>query len=86
MISQSQRPLPAQHATNILALSGMRTRDSSNQAASYRSGTGIGRKQCRFPKLQRTLKLAAAGHSSIPKNRHLWKAFHLPLMTRSVSI
>jgi hypothetical protein len=71
--------------TNIHALGGMRTRDRSNQAASYRSATGIGWQQYRFPKLHRTLKLAAAGHSSIPKNRHLWKAFHLPLMIRNIS-
>jgi hypothetical protein len=61
--------------TNIHALSGMWTRDPSTQAASYRSATLIGWQQYRFPKLQRTLKLAAAGHSSIPKNRHLCKAF-----------
>jgi len=63
----------------------MRTRDPNNQANSNRSAIGIGWQQYRFPKLQRTLKLAAAGHSSIPKNRHLWTAFHLPLMTRNLS-
>jgi hypothetical protein len=53
--------------------------------ATDRSATGIGWQQYAFPKLRRTLKLAAAGHSSIPKNRHLWKAFQLPSMTSNLS-
>jgi hypothetical protein len=53
--------------------------------ATDRTAARNGWQQYKFSKLQRTLQLAASGHSSIPKIAIYGNRYQLPLMTRKHS-